>query len=74
LESLLPSQVTFLRFFIAFVILGIFILVIKQYKVKISLFEHIKLAILGFVGIALCYYFYFKGLYYSTAFNAGLIE
>ena len=26
------------------------------------------------VGVSLCYYFYFEGLYYSSAFNAGLIE
>jgi drug/metabolite transporter (DMT)-like permease len=74
LESIMPSQVTFLRFFIAFLILCVFILINRKYVVRVSILDHLKLAVLGFVGIALCYYFYFKGLYYSTAFNAGLIE
>ena len=74
LGKFLPSQVTFLRFFIAFIILAIFVLINKKHLVKVSIAEHVKLAVLGFVGVALCYYFYFEGLYYSTAFNAGLIE
>lgn len=74
LENTLPSQVTFLRFFLAFIILGLFLLANRKHFSKITFIEHIKLAVLGCVGIALCYYFYFTGLHYSSAFNAGLLE
>lgn len=74
LDAIPPSEVTFLRFFIATIILGIIVLIQNKKHFKISKFEHIKLAILGITGIALCYFFYFKGLNISTAFNAGLIE
>ncbi len=69
-----PSQVSFLRFFLAFCFIGFFLLIKRKYFVFVSFSEHLKLAILGVVGIALCYYFYFKGLYLSSAFNAGIIE
>ncbi len=74
LETALPSQVTFLRFFLAFIILGLFLLTNRKHFSKVTFFEHVKLAVLGFIGIALCYYFYFEGLNYSSAFNAGLLE
>ncbi|OPY76284.1 MAG: putative inner membrane transporter YhbE [Syntrophorhabdus sp. PtaU1.Bin058] len=74
LETITPSQVTFLRFFIATLILCTMLFIQNKEQFKVSFYEHIKLAILGIVGIALCYYFYFQGLNLSTAFNAGLIE
>jgi len=74
LETISPAQVTFSRFFLAFLFLVGFLLVRKRHYANFSLAEHLKLAILGSVGVALCYYFYFKGLDYSSAFNAGLIE
>lgn len=73
-DMLTPSQVIFLRFSIASVILGFSIFIIKKETVKISFTEHIKLFLLGGIGISLCYYFYIKGLFYSSAVNAGLIE
>ena len=74
LETMRPSQVTFLRFFIATLILGVVVFTQNKRQLKLSFYEHVKLVILGVVGITLCYYFYFKGLNFSTAFNAGLIE
>jgi len=73
LEIFHPSQVTFLRFGVATLILVIFVLLEKK-RTTISLREHLKLAILGIVGVSLCYYFYFEGLNLSSALNAGLIE
>ncbi len=73
LEVFVPSQVTFLRFGVATFILYLLI-IYKNNTVKISLAEHIRLAFLGFVGVSLCYYFYFSGLNLSSALNAGLIE
>lgn len=73
LETFLPSQITFLRFGFATIILIFFIFFEKE-KPSISLHEHIKLALLGVVGVSLCYYFYFRGLNLSSALNAGLIE
>ncbi len=73
LETLLPSQVTFLRFAVATFILVLFVVYTND-KTEIALKGHLKLAILGVVGISLCYYFYFKGLNLSSALNAGLIE
>ncbi len=73
-KSLLPSQVIFLRFFIAFLLLGLFIIFIKKQTLKISLSEHFKLLTLGLVGVTICYIFYIKGLFFSSALNAGLIE
>lgn len=74
LDVLLPSQVIFLRFSIASIILGFSIFIIKKQSTKISFIEHIKLISLGSIGVSLCYYFYIKGLFYSSALNAGLIE
>ena len=73
LETFLPSQVTFLRFGVATLILVLFVLYANK-KTKISFKEHLKLALLGVVGVTLCYYFYFEGLNLSSALNAGLIE
>jgi len=73
LETFLPSQVTLLRFGVATLILVLFVLYTKK-KIKISLKEHLKLALLGVVGVTFCYYFYFEGLNLSSALNAGLIE
>ncbi len=73
-ESLLPSQVIFLRFFIAFLLLGIFIVFIRKQSISLSIFEHFKLALLGLIGVTVCYIFYIKGLFFSSALNAGLIE
>lgn len=73
LETFLPSQITFLRFGFATIILILFVL-FKKETPTISFKEHFKLALLGVVGVSLCYYFYFKGLNLSSALNAGLIE
>jgi len=73
LETFLPSQITFLRFGVATIIL-VFFIFFKKEKPSISLQEHFKLALLGIVGVSLCYYFYFRGLNLSSALNAGLIE
>jgi drug/metabolite transporter (DMT)-like permease len=69
-----PAQVTFLRFSLAALILGGVVMLARRQAGPASLSEHIRLAVLGVVGVSLCYYFYFEGLYYSSAFNAGLIE
>lgn len=69
-----PAQVTFLRFALAALALGGVVTLARRQAGPVSLGEHARLAVLGAVGVSLCYYFYFEGLYYSSAFNAGLIE
>ncbi|PXX81797.1 DMT family transporter [Rivihabitans pingtungensis] len=69
-----PAQVTFLRFALAALALGAVVTLARRQPGPASLGEHLRLAVLGVVGVSLCYYFYFEGLYYSSAFNAGLIE
>jgi drug/metabolite transporter (DMT)-like permease len=73
LEEITPATVTFLRFFVSVIIL-FFFLKIKKEKVVLTFKEHIKYLMLGLTGVSACYYFYFLGLYYSSAFNAALIE
>lgn len=73
MEDFIPSVTTFSRFFIAALILFIYVFSQKAF-VKLTITDHIKLMILGFIGVTLCYYFYFQGLFLSSAFNAGLIE
>jgi|GEM_PF-1006435 len=68
-----PSTVTFLRFFIAAIIILIFLKNKKQLMV-IDPVMHLKMFITAIFGVTLCYYFYFKGLNSSSAFNAGIIE
>ena len=68
-----PPISTFARFGGAAVMLFL-IVRIPAGKIKISLNEHIKLAVLGLVGVSLCYYFYFRGLEISSTFNAALFE
>lgn len=73
MAEMTPALTTFLRFFSAALFIG-FIVLIKRDKLKTNLSSHIRLMALGFTGISLCYFFYFKGLHLSSAFNAGLIE
>src|SRR6266850_2600207 len=68
-----PAAVTLGRFLGAAAILFGFVAAQGQ-SFRISPAEHRNLALLGFIGITLCYAFYFRGLHASTAFNAGLIE
>ena len=56
-----PPISTFARFGGAAVVLFL-IVRIPAGKVKISLNEHIKLAVLGLIGVSLCYNYYFRGL------------
>ena len=60
--------------FLTFIILKLFLLIKRKHFAEVTFIAHVRLAVLGIVGIALFYYFYFKGLYYSSAFNAGLLE
>ncbi len=73
LEEGSPALVTFLRFFGAVVVLVVLMLVAGN-KLRGSLGDHVRNAILGLVGVTACYYCYFRGLDASTAFNAGLVE
>lgn len=73
MEMLLPSAVTFSRFFIAAAIL-LLLIRNKRQLWQISPGNHAKLLVIALFGVTLCYYFYFRGLYGSTAFNAGIIE
>lgn len=68
-----PSIATSIRFFGAMLAL-LFIFRIPAKNVKLSLSEHFKLFLLGITGITLCYFFYFKGLFFSSTYNAALIE
>lgn len=68
-----PPIATFARFSGAAVVLFLFVR-IPAGKIQISITEHIKLAVLGLVGVSLCYYFYFRGLEISSTFNAALFE
>lgn len=73
LQVYTPSIVTFLRFFVAALIM--LLLVWKQRKTLVpGIHIHLRLFIIALTGVSLCYYFYFNGLYASTAFNAGIIE
>jgi len=73
MAELSPPLTTCLRFSIAGVFLGIIVLA-KGDRLKTDLKSHLRLMVLGGTGISLCYYFYFKGLHISSAFNAGLID
>lgn len=73
MKSASPSVATFSRFCGAAIIL-FFIVRLPSGKSKISLHDHLKLIILGLVGITLCYYLYFCGLQLSSTFNAALFE
>jgi len=67
------SVVTFSRFSIAALVLGL--LYFKELKThNLSPLVHLKIALTALFGVALCYYFYFRGLHLSSAFNAGIIE
>jgi len=72
LEEMAAAVVTVLRFGIATTVL--WALARRRDDAKPPAREHAGLAVLGLVGVSLCYYFYFLGLEASTAFNAGLIE
>lgn len=75
LNDMNPSSATFMRFFGATIILFFFCRIhMKATKISLSLKDHFILFGLGIIGIALCYCFYFQGLYISSAFNASLIE
>jgi len=69
----IPSVVTFMRFFLAALIIYIFIKNKKQ-LLHISFNMHLRMFITALFGVTLCYYFYFTGLNSSSAFNAGIIE
>ena len=73
-KEFLPSQVIFIRFALASIFLSFLIFVVKREPLYVSIKGHFKLIILGIIGVTLCYYFYIKGLYLSSALNAGLIE
>src|SRR2546422_9128644 len=68
-----PATVTFGRFLGATAIL-LGVVTAQRQSFRVNAAEHPKLALLGFVGVTLCYFFYSRGLNASTAFNAGLIE
>ncbi|MDX5627065.1 MULTISPECIES: DMT family transporter [unclassified Brenneria] len=68
-----PSFVTFFRFFIAALIM--FIIVRRDHaSLRLDTRNHLQLFIIASAGVSMCYYFYFNGLYHSSAFNAGIIE
>ncbi|MDG4762678.1 DMT family transporter [Solwaraspora sp. WMMD406] len=73
LDSLLPASVTFSRFAVAAVAL-LAVCLAMRLRLRVTLREHGQFAILGVVGVTLCYYFYFEGLARSTAINAALAE
>ncbi|MFY1635016.1 DMT family transporter [Solwaraspora sp. WMMB335] len=73
LGSTLPASVTFSRFAGAAILLLLVCLVMRL-RLRVSLREHAQFAVLGIVGVTLCYYFYFEGLARSTAINAALAE
>ncbi|WP_213990718.1 DMT family transporter [Sodalis sp. dw_96] len=73
LDVFVPSIVTFLRFFIAAMIILLFIKD-KRKLIHIDLITHLRMFITAIFGVTLCYYFYFNGLNGSSAFNAGIIE
>ncbi|KAA9001975.1 DMT family transporter [Affinibrenneria salicis] len=73
LQDYSPALVTFARFFIAALI--VFLLVnTKKTLLTVGLKQHLQLFIIALAGVSLCYYFYFRGLLLSSAFNAGIIE
>ena len=69
----IPSVVTFVRFFLAALIIYVFIKNKKQ-LLHINFITHVKMFITALFGVTLCYFFYFTGLNGSSAFNAGIIE
>nr|MDT0660341.1 DMT family transporter [Micromonospora sp. DSM 115978] len=73
LDSMLPASVTFSRFAGATVLLLVVCLAMRL-RLRVTLREHAQFALLGVVGVTLCYYFYFEGLARSTAINAALAE
>ncbi|TKI04667.1 DMT family transporter [Martelella alba] len=73
LAVFVPSLVTFLRFFIAAIII-LWCVKDKRQLIQIDLLTHLRMFITAIFGVTLCYYFYFNGLNSSTAFNAGIIE
>lgn len=73
LKEVSPSVATFIRFFGATITLFIFFR-IPAGILRISFKEHFKFMLLGITGITLCYFFYFEGLFFSSTFNAALIE
>jgi len=73
LEVFVPSIVTFLRFFIAAIII-LLLIKDKSKLIHIDLITHLRMFITAIFGVTLCYYFYFNGLNGSSAFNAGIIE
>jgi drug/metabolite transporter (DMT)-like permease len=73
LDSMLPASVTFSRFAGAAVVLLVVCLTMRM-RMRVTLREHAHFAVLGVVGVTLCYYFYFEGLARSTAINAALAE
>ncbi|WP_413742354.1 DMT family transporter [Sodalis sp. RH15] len=73
LDVFVPSIVTFLRFFIAALIILCFIKD-KNKLIRIDLITHLRMFVTAIFGVTLCYYFYFNGLNGSSAFNAGIIE
>jgi drug/metabolite transporter (DMT)-like permease len=73
METFSVSMVTILRFGIAALVLALlYRRQIQRYSMPIM--RHIKVALTAFFGITACYYFYFRGLDLSSAFNAGVIE
>lgn len=73
LNEVSPAWATFLRFSVAAIMLLIITKLVEK-DIRIGAKEHLKLFILGLIGVTLCYYFYFTGLYHSSAFNTALIE
>ncbi len=73
MEETGPAATTFLRYGVAAVLL-LAALPLMRLSVRVGLREHVQYAILGVVGVTLCYYFYFRGLQESSAFNAALLE
>ncbi|APM39100.1 DMT family transporter [Clostridium kluyveri] len=75
LKEMSPLSVTFMRFFWATIILFFVCKFnMKTMRISLTLKEHLALFLMGFVGISLCYCFYFQGLNISSAFNASLME
>lgn len=73
LEVQSPATVTFSRFAAAALCLFALCAAMRM-SGRVSAREHLHLAVLGLVGVALCYYCYFEGLHRSSAINAALAE
>ncbi|TDC22368.1 DMT family transporter [Streptomyces sp. 8K308] len=73
MDELGPASTTFLRFGGAAVLL-LAIVPLARLSLRVGLREHLQYATLGLIGVTLCYYFYFRGLQASSAFNAALLE